>query len=622
MASSYKFSDFYLNLEDFSLSRLGAPVEIKPKVFDLLCLLIEHRERVLTREEIFSTLWSGREVCDTTLSNHIKSARQALGDNGRQQCFIRTVHGRGYQFIGTVELASKSSFVSVRSWAAALLLVSIAVFLGVLLEGDGQPEQKLKSIAVLPVSTGERFSVLAGDTSKRQALEVTSYFNNGEELAPPLPQQIINDLIYIDNLHVRSWARVQAVTNRQINLEEIAELLAVDYLLSSHYQRRGERYELIVELLSTKEDTILWRKSTVAFSWPQLLSQHGLIASEVIAVLKLELGEADSQKLQRSVAIDPKSYQHYFQALSLPRDESSGRKALSLLQESLRLNPDFAPAYVELASRMRRFEQFVLDDAGVEGNAELYLLRAIELDSQSVEALFQLSLIYAESDRLVPALHMARDLQRVKPAGAESYFAMGYVCRYAGAIDCARKNLQAAVRVDPKNSLYRSLVGFYSGMGEYQKIIPLLDNYRPSAFADAWLGIAYYRLGETNKAEQYLKKVSLEHKGLWGHVADIHLAEMAGDKAAGLQAIAKLQQGKIYDGETSYYLAVYFAYFGEQELAFEHLDQAIDLGYYNVQFIANNIALKKWEDEAGFKALLKKAKARQEQFLKSFNEVE
>ena len=75
---------------------------VEPKVFDLLVYLIRHRDRVLSREELFREVWDGREVSDATLSNHVKSARKILGDSGELQKTILTIRGRGYQFIAPV----------------------------------------------------------------------------------------------------------------------------------------------------------------------------------------------------------------------------------------------------------------------------------------------------------------------------------------------------------------------------------------------------------------------------------------------------------------------------------------------------------------------------------------
>ncbi len=81
----------------------GADRPIEPQVFDVLLHLIEHRDRVVTKEELLDEIWGDRFVSESALTSRIKSARQAVGDSGRAQGVIRTVHGRGYRFVAPID---------------------------------------------------------------------------------------------------------------------------------------------------------------------------------------------------------------------------------------------------------------------------------------------------------------------------------------------------------------------------------------------------------------------------------------------------------------------------------------------------------------------------------------
>jgi len=105
----YLFGDSELDTERFELRRGGAALPLEPQVFDLLRHLVEHRDRLITREELFETIWKGRIVSDATLSSRIKAARQAIGDDGRSQSFIRTSHGRGFRFVADVTVRPSAS---------------------------------------------------------------------------------------------------------------------------------------------------------------------------------------------------------------------------------------------------------------------------------------------------------------------------------------------------------------------------------------------------------------------------------------------------------------------------------------------------------------------------------
>jgi DNA-binding winged helix-turn-helix (wHTH) protein len=101
----YRFTPCEIDIDQVELRREGVRVAVEPQVFALLRLLVENRERLVSKDEIIDTVWGGRIVSESALSSRIKFARQALGDDGAAQCWIRTVHGHGFRFVGdaTVE---------------------------------------------------------------------------------------------------------------------------------------------------------------------------------------------------------------------------------------------------------------------------------------------------------------------------------------------------------------------------------------------------------------------------------------------------------------------------------------------------------------------------------------
>ena len=97
------FGTCELSLDRVELRRNGATVAIEPQVFDVLAYLLTHRDRVVTKHELLDEVWGTRFVSESALTSRIKSARRAVGDTGRDQHVIRTVHGRGYRFVAHVE---------------------------------------------------------------------------------------------------------------------------------------------------------------------------------------------------------------------------------------------------------------------------------------------------------------------------------------------------------------------------------------------------------------------------------------------------------------------------------------------------------------------------------------
>jgi pimeloyl-ACP methyl ester carboxylesterase len=98
----FAFGEFELDLGLAELRRAGVRVPVEPQVFAVLAHLVAHRDRVVAKEELLDTVWGSRFVTEAALTSRIKHVRQALGDDGQAQRLIRTVHGTGYRFVGTV----------------------------------------------------------------------------------------------------------------------------------------------------------------------------------------------------------------------------------------------------------------------------------------------------------------------------------------------------------------------------------------------------------------------------------------------------------------------------------------------------------------------------------------
>jgi DNA-binding winged helix-turn-helix (wHTH) protein len=101
----YHFDQFELDMARFELREEGAVQTLEPQVFTLLAYLIEHRERLVPKNELFEKLWVGRVVSDSALTSRIKSARRVLGDSGKAQHFIKTIYGKGFRFVAEVWFA-------------------------------------------------------------------------------------------------------------------------------------------------------------------------------------------------------------------------------------------------------------------------------------------------------------------------------------------------------------------------------------------------------------------------------------------------------------------------------------------------------------------------------------
>ncbi len=101
----YTFDHYELDTSSYELRRAGVPVPMLPKTFDLLAYLVQHHDRTVSKDDLYTYLWPDQFVSEAALAYHIAHARKAVGDNGRSQSFIKTVYGRGYRFLALVQEA-------------------------------------------------------------------------------------------------------------------------------------------------------------------------------------------------------------------------------------------------------------------------------------------------------------------------------------------------------------------------------------------------------------------------------------------------------------------------------------------------------------------------------------
>jgi DNA-binding winged helix-turn-helix (wHTH) protein len=99
----YAFGEYELDAQLYELRHAGTLLKIEPQVFNVLAYLIQHRDRTVPRQELLEQLWPEQYISDAVLSYCIMAARKAIGDSGRTQRSIKTVHGRGFRFVAPLQ---------------------------------------------------------------------------------------------------------------------------------------------------------------------------------------------------------------------------------------------------------------------------------------------------------------------------------------------------------------------------------------------------------------------------------------------------------------------------------------------------------------------------------------
>lgn len=219
----YTFATFELDEPRMELRDGGAPIHLEPKNFELLRLLVANADRVVSKNEIFDTVWPGVFVTEASLSGAIKHIRKALGDDGRAQKYIRTVHGTGFRFVGALSGAAPVSPARAEDAPA--------------LAEAGPPV-----IAVLPFTL---LGTAATDTA----------------IAEAIPTEIIVALSRLRALKVIARGSSFRLTLQDHAPRDILARLGVTYLVTGSVELAGKHLRVAVELTDTRSEQVCWSES-------------------------------------------------------------------------------------------------------------------------------------------------------------------------------------------------------------------------------------------------------------------------------------------------------------------------------------------------------------------------
>ena len=458
----YRFNQIELDSENFRLLVNNKETSVEPQVFNLIVFLIENKDTCVSRDRILDHVWKGRVVSDTSINNHIKSARKVLGDDGTKQQVIKTIHSRGYQFVAEItnpdkpssQNTSKAQNTTIAKKAMLVIgLIAIMIMAYLLVQKDSTNHLKtplIYKLAVLPFKNSNPDS-------------------KADYLGFALADQVIGELNYLQNISIRPSSSIRNYASQDYQPEEVANKLDVDYILSGHYLTIENDIQLNIELVDIRNNQLLWRGKHIQSNYNDTYKLQNIVVSQVVEALKIEFPAKKSNKIQQNIPKSPLAYEYYLRSIAYPYTTQGHQLAIEMLKQSLALDDQYAPTYIQFANRIRRLAQFGLVETGPLQNIEQYYLKALSLNPDMIDAMAYLSMFYTESNRIEEAMELAQIMRHINPNNANTHFTLGYIYRYAGLLDKAIVEMDKAVALDSKNIKVRSLIGTYSATKQYQK---------------------------------------------------------------------------------------------------------------------------------------------------------
>jgi len=464
LADGMKFQvgDFTIDPALFRITGSSGAVPVEPKVFDLLVYLIRHRDRVLSRDELFQQVWDGREVSDATLSNHIKSARRALGDNGELQQTIQTVRSRGYQFVAPVvelpgtagERKQPLATVIAPPWprrpiwllplaAAFLALVSAVLFMWPARAPEAIGNAAQPTVLVLP-------------------LEVSSDAPAAwQGWADEISRRVIGSLRQVSGLRAMDRTTSFSFGADRTHEHLRRQLPEVRYVLSGVVTPSSDRsFRITLELDDLVTGKQSWRKAYEhrgRFDEVALTEVEAAIAPAVSQTLQVTLLDDERLALQRlsePLTSDRQALELYVEGRKYLQlyDYESMKKAVALFEQAITRDEKFFDAYLALGEAHRWIFGYYETPRDVLPKVVDALKRAQELRPDSAEPLSALGLTYTMAwDWELAWQHLTR-ARAMDPslATTELGFALYYCAQ--GEPELVKQSLQRAKENDPLNT--------------------------------------------------------------------------------------------------------------------------------------------------------------------------
>lgn len=416
----FKFDSWQLDSERYELHQHGQPCKVEPQVFDLLEFLLRHHDRVVSKKELLEQLWGGRVVSDATLSTCVKAARQAIGDDGQTQRLIRTSHGRGFRFVGELELAENTGVDATINDAPETA------------SEDSQPGRI--SLAILP------FAVFSDDPQM-------------EYLVDGLVEDLTTILAHASGLLVISRSSSFTYKRRHPNTQQVREELGVDYIVEGSVRTVADQVRINVQLINTADGDHLWARRFDSPSGEIAALQDELI-NAICRHLEPQLARVSYSQVQKQRG-DRDAWLLYQQACGLLSIKGwhpdTFTEAIELLRRSVEIDPGFAQAHAYLALLVALGRRVGLLQQPDEALAES--LRAVDtalsLDDHDSTVLGFVGCALADikhTERAISTLEQAIELD---PSNAQAWAALGSVKIIESRFEAGISDLRHGIKISP-----------------------------------------------------------------------------------------------------------------------------------------------------------------------------
>jgi TolB-like protein/Tfp pilus assembly protein PilF len=408
----YLFQDCELNTDRRELRRAGKVVALEPQVFDLLACLIANRERVVSKDDLLTTVWQGRIVSESAMSTRINAARSAIADSGQEQRAIKTVWGKGFRFIAEVQSEP------------GLALHSH-------LEAAGKPIINRPTITILPFTN-----------ISRHPTEVC------------LAAGFVEDLTSV--LSRFPWLSVRAREVGTGRNQDIGAHPRVRYLLGGKVHKSASRVRIYAHLVDVASDAYVWADHFDG-ELNDIFALEDQLAEKVVGAIapKLERLEIAHAKHTPDEILDARACTLRGMGCLYQWTREGVSDALRLFQRAIQIDPEFAPAYGMAAYCyiQRKSYGWYTNRAQEVAESAQFAQRAAELAGDDALALTKAAHAISSFGDVDRAAILIEQALLLNPSLSAAWYVSGWLRLYLGKPDTAIEEFARAERLSPCDAL-------------------------------------------------------------------------------------------------------------------------------------------------------------------------
>ena len=443
---TWAFGDFHLDPDRFQLVRRGAAVSLEPQVLALLIHLVRNHHRMVSKDEIVDVVWQGQAVSDASISSRIRSARQAVDDDGARQAVIQTVYGRGFRFVAAVSTATPARPAS----GAVVHAPADAV--------TGRP-----SIAVLPFSPLGTTPLLA-------------------VLAEAIPHEIIEALSRLRWLAVIARGSSFRFGLDAPDLDLVATALSARYLLTGVIENRSKGLAATLELVDAGSRQVLWadRLESPLDGIDDLRSR---IVAHLVTALETHIPFIEARIAKQTNSEDLDAWANYHIGLRHLYRFTAADTALArtCFERAVSAEPRFTRAHAGLSftSFLSAFLRLNPDTAVATDAARRHAERALELDALDPFANFTMGRSFWLTDQPDVAADWLSRATTLNPNYAQGFYASAFTTMLTGDAKATARALDTSLHLSPLDPLLYGVHGVRA-----QTLMQLKDYEAAAAWGD------------------------------------------------------------------------------------------------------------------------------------------